>query len=67
MRRKPRTTAAAPALARAAACLMLLAGALAPAAAAPRAELWERWTAHDPRSQATVDHAAWGRVLAAVP
>ncbi len=62
MRRKPRTTAA---LARAAACLMLLAGALAPAAAAPRAELWERWTAHDPRSQATVDHAAWDRVLAA--
>jgi len=35
-----------------------------PAAAAPRAELWERWTAHDPASTASVDHAAWDRFLA---
>ena len=30
-----------------------------PAAAAPNAELWERWTAHDPASTRTVDHSAW--------
>ncbi len=30
-----------------------------PAQAAPRAELWDRWTAHDPNSFQTVDHSAW--------
>ena len=30
---------------------------------APRAELWERWTAHDPASAASIDHAAWDRFL----
>lgn len=30
---------------------------------APKAELWERWTAHDPKSTATIDHSTWGRVL----
>ena len=35
----------------------------APPAAAPKAELWERWTAHDPASDATIDHAWWGGFL----
>jgi hypothetical protein len=30
---------------------------------APKAELWERWTAHDPASSATIDHADWDRLL----
>jgi len=34
-----------------------------PAQAAPRAELWERWLAHDPSSTATVDHSPWQRFL----
>ncbi|MEM8792869.1 MAG: DUF547 domain-containing protein [Pseudomonadota bacterium] len=29
------------------------------ASAAPEAELWDRWTAHDPASTVTVDHSAW--------
>ncbi|HEV8694166.1 MAG TPA: DUF547 domain-containing protein [Lysobacter sp.] len=33
--------------------------------AAPRAELWERWTAHDPSSTETIDHGAWARFLKA--
>jgi hypothetical protein len=37
--------------------------ASAPATAAPKAELWERWTAHDPASAAQVDHSAWDRFL----
>ncbi|MEZ5670417.1 MAG: DUF547 domain-containing protein [Alphaproteobacteria bacterium] len=36
----------------------------AAAAAAPDAELWTRWTGHDPASQATVDHGAWSAFLA---
>ena len=31
---------------------------------APKAELWERWSVHDPRSEATIDHSAWDRLLA---
>jgi hypothetical protein len=31
---------------------------------APKAELWERWTAQDPTSAAEIDHAAWGTLLA---
>jgi hypothetical protein len=31
---------------------------------APRARLWERWTAHDPASTQRVDHAAWDGFLA---
>ncbi len=31
---------------------------------APRAKLWERWTAHDPRSAIAVDHRAWDGFLA---
>lgn len=29
------------------------------ALAAPKAELWERWTAHDPAASAAIDHAWW--------
>lgn len=32
--------------------------------AAPEARLWERWTAHNPDSQATIDHSAWSAFLA---
>jgi hypothetical protein len=42
-------------------CLVLL---TAPAGAAPKADLWQRWTAHDPASAAIVDHAAWDGFLA---
>jgi hypothetical protein len=31
--------------------------------AAPKAELWPRWQAHDPGATATIDHAAWDRFL----
>ncbi len=30
---------------------------------APKAELWPRWTAHDPAATATIDHSDWGRFL----
>ncbi len=30
---------------------------------APRAELWERWVAHDEASTATIDHSAWTNFL----
>ncbi len=46
-----------------AACVTALALA-APAEAAPRAELWPRWTAHDPASTRAVDHADWDALLA---
>jgi hypothetical protein len=42
-----------------------LLAAVAPAAGAPKAELWERWSAHDPDSTETVDHAPWSALLAA--
>ena len=32
---------------------------------APKAELWQRWTAHDESSTARIDHAPWQRFLAA--
>ena len=31
--------------------------------AAPEAELWARWTAHDPAAQATIDHGPWTAFL----
>ncbi len=39
--------------------------ALAPVAAlaAPKAKLWERWTAHNPQSTARIDHGAWQGLL----
>jgi hypothetical protein len=42
------------------AVLLLAATAVA---APPKSELWPRWTAHDPASTLTVDHAAWGGFL----
>jgi hypothetical protein len=32
--------------------------------AAPRAELWARWTAHSPSSTQRVDHSAWDQLVA---
>lgn len=47
------------------ALLIALAGVAGrPADAAPRAELWPRWQAHDPASSATIDYQAWGDFLA---
>lgn len=40
--------------------LFLLAGN---AHAAPKAELWDRWTEHDPQSRETIDHRAWGAFI----
>ncbi len=37
----------------------------ATASAAPKAEPWERWTAHDGASTATIDHSAWDRFIKA--
>ncbi len=34
-----------------------------PAAAAPKAELWERWQAHDPKSKIRIVHAEWAEIL----
>jgi hypothetical protein len=34
-----------------------------PATAAPRAELWVKWQAHDDASTASVDHTLWNRFL----
>ncbi len=33
-----------------------------PAGAAPKAELWDRWTAHEAASSKVVDHAVWDRL-----
>jgi hypothetical protein len=30
---------------------------------APKANLWERWAAHDPGAPGSIDHAAWDRLL----
>jgi len=43
-------------------CLTLLLWADG-ATAAPRAEPWQRWTAHDPQSLRQVDHGAWDAFL----
>ena len=29
---------------------------------APKAELWEKWTAHDPAATSKLDHSAWGGI-----
>jgi len=43
----------------------LFVGTLAAAAnAAPKADLWERWTAHAPNAAATIDHDPWDAFLA---
>jgi hypothetical protein len=36
-----------------------------PTAAAPSAELWPRWQAHDDASTARIDHSAWSQFLGA--
>jgi hypothetical protein len=41
-------------------CLLLIATATH---AAPKADLWERWEAHDPGSSLTVDHRTWDALL----
>jgi hypothetical protein len=41
----------------------LMWGSAAPAAAAPKAELWSRWEAHDPQAATRVDHSAWDAFL----
>jgi hypothetical protein len=45
--------------------LVLLCGSLLPpgAGAAPKARLWERWSASDEQSGQTVDHGSWQRFL----
>ena len=48
-----------------AAAAIALAWTATAAHAAPKAELWPRWQANDPNSTATIDHAPWGRFLAA--
>lgn len=48
--------------------ILLAAPLLLPAAgarAAPKAEPWPLWERHDPASTSTIDHAPWGRFLAA--
>lgn len=35
------------------------------ASAAPEADLWPRWQAHDPVSRVVVDHGVWDRLLSA--
>ncbi len=49
----------------AAALFALLAGLIfvAPAMAAPSADLWPRWAKHDDSSSRTIDHAAWSKWL----
>jgi hypothetical protein len=42
----------------------LLVGVAPGAGAAPRAELWPRWQAHDPGSSLRIDHSAWAGFLA---
>ena len=41
--------------------LWMLISAAAPAA--PKSVLWDRWTAHNPTSNAEIDHSAWTQVL----
>ena len=36
-----------------------------PVGAAPKAELWAKWQAHDPNERATIDHREWDRFLSA--
>lgn len=42
-------------------CLLLMISLSA--LAAPKADLWPRWQAHDPASTATIDHGAWTALL----
>jgi hypothetical protein len=40
-----------------------LLGGVAVIHAAPKADLWSKWEAHDPKSQTMVDHTPWDRFL----
>jgi hypothetical protein len=42
---------------------LVIALAVAPALAMPRAEPWQIWQAHDPDSVQTIDHASWEHFL----
>lgn len=46
-----------------AAITLFAGGGLSTAWAAPRAELWPRWQAHDATSTQTLDHSAWTRLI----
>ena len=50
-------------LRRIAAVLIVVSAWNVPAGAAPKAEPWERWSAHDPAGGMVVDHVAWSRFL----
>jgi uncharacterized protein DUF547 len=52
-------------LAPALAFFFVLVAVLAPALAAPKAELWDRWMDQDPASKERVDHSAWDGFLKA--
>ena len=43
--------------------VLLMLVSLVPLFAAPQAELWPRWEAHNPNSTQVVDHSAWDRFL----
>ena len=58
-----RTNASRSALGIVTALVLLLAASTV--TAAPLAELWERWAAHDAASTASIDHSAWNRFLEA--
>lgn len=45
------------------ACLLMQAVTAMPAVAAPKAKLWEKWTAYDPNDSRSIDHTSWGRFL----
>ncbi|MGI9507313.1 MAG: DUF547 domain-containing protein [Geminicoccaceae bacterium] len=45
------------------ASVALIGSGAAHALAAPKAVLWDRWTAHNPSSSATIDHGLWADVL----
>ncbi len=44
-------------------CTCLLAAAATAAGAAPSADLWQRWTAHDAGGPGSIDHAPWDRFI----
>lgn len=43
--------------------LIIVASTTMTAFAAPKAELWPRWQAHDPQSSIHLDHSLWGQFL----
>jgi len=45
------------------ACLLIQAVATTQAAAAPKAELWEKWTAYNQNDSQSIDHTSWNRFL----